>query len=394
MLLAAACLAAMYIAPISAGDYRGKPRPEVPQEWATLRHKPVPELSYEDLPDHFNWCDNDGENYCTPNWNQHVPVYCGACWAHGTLSALNDRLKIAKKARGPDVMLSRQTLLNCATYEGLGNGCDGGDPIHVFKYMDEFGLPDESCMPYNATDHKKFDPSLAHCPASAYCANCMPVSETSNDTHCWPVETPVKYYLDHYGKVPAASNGDYVLGMMQEIYQRGPITCGVATPDEFVYNHTWNGEVWQGMHTATKKDIDHDVELVGWGELDGIKYWKIRNSWGTYWGDLGFFKLERGTNSLYIENNDCWYAEPSYEMEEDVLDRKLEGTMYGLKKNPDYHKDHHHKHHHDHEEHHKHHEHDHKGEHHHEKHHHEARSTADKVLNFVRSAAKWLGVGN
>ena len=34
-------------------------------------------------------------------------------------------------------------------------------------------------------------------------------------------------------------------GMMQEIYQRGPITCGVATPDEFVYNHTWNGEVWQ-----------------------------------------------------------------------------------------------------------------------------------------------------
>lgn len=120
-------------------------------------------------------------------------------------------LQIAKKARGPDVMLSRQTLLNCATYEGLGNGCDGGDPIHVFKYMDEFGLPDESCMPYNATDHKKFDPSLAHCPASAYCANCMPVSETSNDTHCWPVETPVKYYLDHYGKVPAASNGDYVL---------------------------------------------------------------------------------------------------------------------------------------------------------------------------------------
>ena len=61
------------------------------------------------------------------------------------------------------------------------------------------------------------------------------------------------------------------------------------------------------MHTATKKDIDHDVEIVGWGETEeGVKYWKIRNSWGTYWGDLGFFRLERGTNSLYIENNDCW----------------------------------------------------------------------------------------
>ena len=108
-------------------------------------------------------------------------------------------------------MLSRQTLLNCAAYEGLGNGCDGGDPIHVFKYMAEHGLPDESCMPYNATDHKKFDPSLPHCPDNAYCANCMPVSETSNDTVCWPVKTPVKYYLEHYGKVAAASNGDYAL---------------------------------------------------------------------------------------------------------------------------------------------------------------------------------------
>ncbi len=45
-------------------------------------------------------------------------------------------------------------------------------------------------------------------------------------------------------------------GMMQELYQRGPITCGVATPDEFVYNHTWNGEVWQ-VSSLT-------VQVLGW----------------------------------------------------------------------------------------------------------------------------------
>ena len=43
-------------------------------------------------------------------------------------------------------MLSRQTLLNCAGYEGMGAGCDGGDVIDVFHYMSKFGLPDESCM--------------------------------------------------------------------------------------------------------------------------------------------------------------------------------------------------------------------------------------------------------
>ena len=47
---------------------------------------------------------------------------------------------------GPDTMLSRQTLLNCGAYEGLGAGCDGGDVIDVLHFMNRFGLPDESCM--------------------------------------------------------------------------------------------------------------------------------------------------------------------------------------------------------------------------------------------------------
>lgn len=53
-------------------------------------------------------------------------------------------------------MLGRQTLLNCAAFHGYGNGCDGGDTWDVFRYMTEFGLPDEGCLPYNATDHTKF----------------------------------------------------------------------------------------------------------------------------------------------------------------------------------------------------------------------------------------------
>ena len=58
---------------------------------------------------------------------------------------VQDRLKIRKKGRGPDVMLGRQTLLNCGAYEGFGAGCDGGDPIDVFRFMSKTGLPDESC---------------------------------------------------------------------------------------------------------------------------------------------------------------------------------------------------------------------------------------------------------
>ena len=78
----------------------------------------------------FNWCDLDGQNHCTTSWNQHIPQYCGSCFAHGTLSMLNDRLKILKGG-GMDVMLGRQTFLNCAPLLGYSAGCDGGDPIDV-----------------------------------------------------------------------------------------------------------------------------------------------------------------------------------------------------------------------------------------------------------------------
>ncbi len=56
----------------------------------------------------------------------------------------------------------------------------------------------------------------------------------------------------------------------------------------------------------------------------------MRNSWGTYFGQLGFFLLERGTNALLIENGDCWWAAPSWEDEQDVRSGAKVGTMWGI----------------------------------------------------------------
>ncbi len=47
----------------------------------------------------------------------------------------------------------------------------------------------------------------------------------------------------------------------------------------------------------------HAVEFVGWGTEGGVKYWLVKNSWNTAWGDGGFFKIERGVNMCGIESS-------------------------------------------------------------------------------------------
>jgi Papain family cysteine protease len=69
-------------------------------------------------------------NYLVPSWNQHIPTYCGSCYAHGTLASVQDRIKVAKGAAPPDIMLARQSFLNCAPAHGFGSGCHGERSSH------------------------------------------------------------------------------------------------------------------------------------------------------------------------------------------------------------------------------------------------------------------------
>lgn len=123
--------------------------------------------------------------------------------------------------------------------------------------------------------------------------------------HCWPHERckiPDEYYVykvDAFGYLGGGEDK-----MMQEIYQRGPISCGIAVTDEFL-NYT--GGIFEDKTNAT--DIDHDISIVGYGVENGTKYWIMRNSWGTYWGEEGFARVIRGVNNMMIET-DCAWATP------------------------------------------------------------------------------------
>jgi cathepsin X len=247
--------------------------------------------------DHALWRLPSG-NFCTRMLNQHIPTYCGSCWAHGTVSAMADRLEIARRSAnlpGPTVDLAIQVLLNCA--REVAGSCCGGDPNGVWRYLLSKGLPSETCAPYMAKD--------GECTGEGQCKSCWPgdafmsgcKAKTNPGTgECCAVKDVPLYKIEAYGSIP---DGDE-LGIQREIYAHGPVAamCN-AEPllDYFAGVYDNQGE---------SKEQNHVVSIVGWGEEDQKPYWIVRNSWGTYWGEGGFCKILRGHNVLGIEDGVSW----------------------------------------------------------------------------------------
>ena len=97
--------------------------------------------------------------------------------------------------------------------------------------------------------------------------------------------------------------------MKKEIYKHGPISCGVQATDKF---EAYTTGVYKEHHSFP--EINHEIAVVGWGVTDsGEEYWIGRNSWGTYWGENGFFKMTMEKHYDLGITEDCSAGIPSYE---------------------------------------------------------------------------------
>lgn len=83
-----------------------------------------------------------------------------------------------------------------------------------------------------------------------------------------------------------------------EIQQNGPVEAAFTVYADFV--HYTHG-VYQ--HTNGSALGGHAVKIIGWGVENGTPYWLVANSWTTYWGDNGYFKILRGSNECGIEDD-------------------------------------------------------------------------------------------
>lgn len=245
------------------------------------------------LPLYFSWNNVDGVNYLTNVRNQHIPQYCGSCWAHATTSALSDRIKIARGAAWPDINLSPQVVISC---DSKNDGCHGGEPIAAFSFMHFNEITDETCSLYEARGHD----NGRECSPMQVCKNCDPFKD------CYIPDSYNYYKADQFGTIRGEA------AMLQEIYQRGPIVCGISSN---VNLHKYTGGILHDRTGAT--NLNHAVSITGFGEENGVKFWIIRNSWGSDWGESGFVRLIRGINNMGIES-DCAWATPKDTWTNDV----------------------------------------------------------------------------
>jgi len=272
-------------------------------------YKPLPYESKEilsNIPTNFSWNNINGNSLITPVRNQFQPNPCGSCWAIAATGALSDRYKITQYQMTnlivTDIHFSPQYLLDCCM-DGSSDvecgSCNGGSSYLSYQLMSQTGISDESCNPYIGMEPSNWNE--LSCDAHL-CHTC----NVRNGT-CYFVEPSIRYYVEEYGAIDYTqlpSNTTMEEAMRAEIYSRGSISC-------LMYSHANSFENYKSgilIDNTHYNGTTHFISLFGFGQTSsGLKYWIGRNSFGTIWGENGFFMAQRGVN-IYNMEEYCYWA--------------------------------------------------------------------------------------
>jgi hypothetical protein len=185
---------------------------------------------------------------------------CGSCWAFSSTAATEGAWAIST---GELIDLSEQELVDCATGFNYGShGCSGGQMDGGFKFIIENGLCSAREYPYTSGTTKtegscqsKLCDSVIRFEGMSSCSDVLP-----ND------ELLLKFAV---AQQPVA----------------------VAIEADTRYFQFYSGGILDSVECGTK--LDHGVLIVGYGEEDGKKYWLVKNSWSSSWGEDGYVKIAR-----------------------------------------------------------------------------------------------------
>ena len=174
---------------------------------------------------------------------------CGSCWSFSTTGSLEGAHFIKT---GNLVSLSEQNLVDCSW---LNHGCKGGSMDLAFLYTEKHQLETEAAYPYTAKTGLfacKYDKTKGQVGATTY------------------VDVP-------------KGNPD----AMKAALNKGPVSVAIEA-DKAAFQQYKSGVI---TGSACGTGLDHGVLAVGYGTLNGVEFYLVKNSWGPTWGDKGYVRV-------------------------------------------------------------------------------------------------------
>lgn len=193
---------------------------------------------------------------------------CGSCWSFSATGAIEGAYAIAGNTL---TSFSEEALVQCDTVD---SGCNGGLMDNAFAFVKEYGLATEAEYVYTSGTGIR-----GTCDATKEAAAVVTVT----------------------GHVDVTSGDEAAL---KSAVAQQPVSVAIEA-DKSVFQLYSSGVL---DSTSCGTNLDHGVLLVGYGNdsSSGKDYWKVKNSWGSTWGEEGYIRMAKGSNVCGIA------SQPSY----------------------------------------------------------------------------------
>ena len=218
----------------------------------------------------------------------HDQGECNSCAAFAVASALETCVQ--KVIRNPTFTfapprgLSTQNLLDCA-FGGPGiHGCDGGQSFRYLEWLKNGTLDTNRQYPYIDSE-VRFE-GMNNDYRVCYQTGDKPAAVVEEGYSSWDDHTErdlENLLLDGHAIVTTMEIQEDFLFYKSGVFQSSQCQKWSLGP----------GREFQWEESSGFRPLRHTVVIVGLGEEQGRKYWKVKNSWGENWGSSGLFKIIR-----------------------------------------------------------------------------------------------------
>jgi len=183
---------------------------------------------------------------------------CGSCWSFGTTGDLEGTWFLAGHTL---TSLSEQQLVSC---DKSDSACNGGLQENAFSYIIRTGgIQSEAAYPY------------------ASGGGVVPACKVDS--------TKFVAHMSAWAQVSSSPSGESAIAPY--LVANGPVTIGInANPMQ-----DYTGGI-DNPSSCSALNLNHAVLIVGYGTEGGVDYWLIKNSWGTSWGESGYYRIVRGVD--------------------------------------------------------------------------------------------------